>query len=688
MDIQDDKGTLVIEDDNHGSHVYAGSVMLADDCLKHCDYQKAIEIYSKYAEEGDKVSMCRLGMMYYGGLGVDRRPVKAFELISSSYDPDIQETVYQLGKCHFEGIGTPVDEEKGFEMIISVAEKGHPPAECYVAELYLNGRYVRKNIDRGLAWLEKAVSHEDPKALFILGSLHYEGKYVNYNRPAAMDMLGRSAESCYPPALRKLGRHYLVEEDDAEKGLDMLDKASSLGDAEAAGIIAKYHIKNRGSKDEIEVSIKRLKSILKSGDSNANYYLGLLYTRIPEVRDCKKAIRYFEDGYAVGDERCRFDCAYMKMMGYGTDKDEESAFKLFLEGAEKGDDASMGWVGHCYSRGKGVLMDHDLARSWFQKGIDKGDSYCMMSMAQMYIRDMGAFSNDEYPLKLFRRSFRKGGDQAAFELGQFYEVKLEEKSMPDAIFWYMAGAEKGNCDCMMSLASHYESGAFIERSEEKAFGLYKRAYDKDGSPVAAAEIGRCFEEGIGTEANTDVAVEWYLKAARKNSMACWRLYNIYKVRGDIDRAVFWLRRSATKGSVSAMVELAKMYEEGKTIQKSELKAMKWYHAASDKGDEFAKTRFEELIRYDPQDSTDVDEYETAVRKAGEDGDYDEMMRIAKCLTEGIGMSVDLFKARTCCDIASQMGVPGSNEYLKKIDSMLKGEKKSEGVQMTFDEVMD
>ena len=100
----------------------------ADRLFNERNFEQAFDLYRKSAEAGDNLSKCRMGVMYYEGLGVERRPIKAFELIKESYDPNCAETVYQLGKCHFEGIGTPVNKELGFEngfrVITNVGEDG------------------------------------------------------------------------------------------------------------------------------------------------------------------------------------------------------------------------------------------------------------------------------------------------------------------------------------------------------------------------------------------------------------------------------------------------------------------------------------------------------------------------------------------------------------------------------------
>lgn len=658
----------------------------ADRLFDERSFEEAFDIYSQCAENGDNLSKCRMGMMYYEGLGVEKRPIKAFKLIQESYDPNCPETVFQLGKCHFDGIGTEVNQELGFEMIISAAEAGHPPAENYIAALYLNGEYVDVDLDKGMSWLYKAVDHENPKALYNLGKFHYTNKVPNSSQFKAMDLWKRAAELHYPPALGKMGDEYLrhKDQDSIKKGLECLEKAALSGDGDAAEHLGDYYIKKSDEKEDVKKALDFFTIALKNGNKKVLYDLGMIYSRCPDERDYAKACEYFREGHKNGDSRCSFEYAVMKSRGVGTDTDDELAFKIFLKGAENGDSTCMGWVGHCYRLGIGVNPDDYYAKEWFERGCEKGNAYCTFRLAEFYFRGIAVEINRDYGLKLLRRSFKKGEVQAAYRLGDLYENNSQIKSIPDALYWYMAGAEKRNSDCMMRLAGHYEYGAFIARSEEKAFNLYQEAYKVDNEPVAAAEIGRCFEEGIGTDADIKAAVSWYLRAVKKNAFAMWRLYNIYMDRGETDRAIFWLRRSAVKGSVSAMVELARIYEEGTLIPKSDYKAMIWYHRASDEGNEHAKSRFEELIRFDPQDPDDIGGYEKATRIVGEENDDGYTVCLAQCLERGEEMLADLQKARMWYEIAYQLGVRGAKDGLKRVESLLKDEKQIDSKQTTLD----
>jgi len=664
-------------------------VSRADRYFSKGDYKKAYDIYQWCASEGDRHSKIRMGQMLASGLGVERLPLRAFSLISNNIDDSDVESIFLLGKCHFEGIGTSVDKGKGFDLILRAAEREHPSAQNYVAVLYLEGDYVEKNPRVALRWLNKAVVNGDAKALYNVSELIDEGVHLAKDFDKSLDCLKRSADLNCPEANMKLGLMYLDGkgiEQDVGVGIGYLERATALGDKDAPEELGDYYGDRREDGD-IDRAVDYYEKAVRNGNKNVLYDLGMIHNVVEEKRDYAKACHYFEEGHNRGDIRCSFEYAMMKSLGRGTEKDEVLAFQILLSGAEKGDVNFMRWLGHFYYEGIGTIPDKRKARQWFERGSRLKDGYCTMRLADMHLFGTATPVNEDFALDLYRRSFKEGCTRAAYELGMAYENDERIKSIPDSLYWYMAGAEAGEPECMIKLAGHYESGAFIERSEEKAFNLYNDAYDRGHSKVAAAEIGRCYEEGIGTETDIEKATDWYLKAVGENAFAMWRLYNIYSDTGneiDKDRAVFWLRRSACKGSVSAMLELAKLYEEGTLIPKSDLRAMQWYHSAADEGNEYGKTRFKDMIRFDPEDSEDLEGYQRLAYEVGEKKDDNKIIEFANSLADGIDTSADLPRAKMWFEIANELHIKGARQGLKKVDSLLREIKETNYKQTTLD----
>ncbi len=665
----------------------------AGGCFRRHNYRRAFELYKECAEEGDNLARCRLGAMYAEGLGTDRRPLKAFELISEAYDPDDLETVFWLGRCHYEGIGTEEDTELGFEMIVSAADAGYPQAEGYVAARYLDGVGMEMDANRGMHWLKKAVEHGDPAALTLMGDLMYEGKLVSFDRTGASKLWRRSYELGNVPAIAKLG-HYLVNDtcyanEDTqrrkyEEGAALLEEAAELGDMEAAAAVGDHYLKRA---DDPAKAIRFYEMARRNGNTSVCYDLAMIYHFDKNNMNLRKALECLKEGLEGGDQRCTFDYAIMNYRGEGTSVDMNAAFELFLKGAEAGHIPSMEWVGVCYLKGNGTARDLKEAKRWLELGHDKGSKYCSTKLGEMYLRAPKFRLMRERGLDLLHTGFERGEAHAAFFLGNYYEKWAKNKSVPDAIYWYGRGADKGDADCMIALAKHYEKRQKAGRpnvtgSKKRIFELYRKAYEACGDPSAAAEVGRCFEDGVGTETDQDAALYWYLKA-KGDRFAMWRLSDIYLGNGEMEKAVFWLRRAAATGYVDAMIRLAGFYEEGRGVPESEYMAMNWYHRAADHENEYARCRFEELSDRGPMDEI-ADEYEIVARRIGEDRDDDSILDLADRLAYGKDMPVDLHRAKAWCEIAVQLGVKDAKERLDDVTVMTAPERDESMRQMTFD----
>ena len=653
----------------------------AGDCFRRHDYKRAFELYKECAEEGDRLAKCRLGVMYSEGLGTDRRPLKAFELICGAYDPDDQETVFWLGRCHYEGIGTEKDTELGFEMIVSAADRGYPQAEGYVAARYLDGVGIGTDVDRGMHWLKKAVEHEDPAALTLMGDIMYEGKLIQYDGIGTEKMWRKAYELGDVPAIAKLGHFLMIKT--SNEGIPFLEEAAELGDTDAAETVGDYYVDKKESKS----AIRYYEMARKLGNKKVCYGLGMIYRFDKDHSNLWKALECFMEGHEDGDVRCTFDYALMNLHGEGAAVDKKTAFELFLKGAKEGHLLSIEWTGLCYLKGDGTDRDMKEAQRWFELGHDKGSGYCSARLGEMYLRSPKFRIMRNQGIELLHTGFERGEAHAAFLLGEYYEKWAKTKSVYEAVYWYGKGADKSDPNCMIALARHYEKRQREGRpnvtgSKKRIFELYKKAYDTNGDLSAAAEVGRCFEDGVGTEVDKDAALYWFLKA-KEDRFAMWGLSNIYLGKGEMVKAVFWLRRSASAGHVEAMVRLAEFYEEGRGVPESEYMAMDWYHRAADSGNEYARRRFEDLSDRGPMDEI-TDEYEIVARRIGEDGDDDSILNLADRLANGKDMPVDLHKAKAWCEIAVQLGVKDAKERLDDVTVMTAPERDESVRQMTFD----
>ena len=77
----------------------------------------------------------------------------------------------------------------------------------------------------------------------------------------------------------------------------------------------------------------------------------------------------------------------------------------------------------------------------------------------------------------------------------------------------------------------HEDGIGFSENPFTAAQLYETAA-RMGNARAQAQIGMCYESGVGVEPNLDKAIEWYKQAAKqKNELALWRLLDLSNTLG-------------------------------------------------------------------------------------------------------------------------------------------------------------
>ncbi len=86
---------------------------------------------------------------------------------------------------------------------------------------------------------------------------------------------------------------------------------------------------------------------------------------------------------------------------------------------------------------------------------------------------------------------------------------------------------------------------------------------EQGDSDAAADLGFCYDIGIGTPVNMEQAVIWYQRAASQNvARAQYNLGCCYEdaegVSKDMDQAMYWYQKAAMQGNESAKAALERL----------------------------------------------------------------------------------------------------------------------------------
>jgi hypothetical protein len=146
-------------------------------------------------------------------------------------------------------------------------------------------------------------------------------------------------------------------------------------------------------------------------------------------------------------------------------------------------------------------------------------------------------------------------------LGLCFELGIGTKVYKQNAFkLYQKAANLGNVRGIYYLGNCYRNGIGTSVDNRKAFESFQKAANL-GSVLGMVNLGNCYFCGIGINDNKQKAVELFQKAANLgNYIAQHNLAFIYKkggggVKQDINKAIYWYRKSAEQGHQNAQNKL-------------------------------------------------------------------------------------------------------------------------------------
>ncbi|MDC3418071.1 tetratricopeptide repeat protein [Aquibacillus salsiterrae] len=190
---------------------------------------------------------------------------------------------------------------------------------------------------------------------------------------------------------------------------------------------------------------------------------------------------------------------------------DEWAFDWFKVAADAGSVDALYFLGNEYFVGK--VVEHDLEKTYFyyKEAAEKGHGDALNNYADMYLRGEYVEKNEKRALELFKEAADKGVPEAMYTLGYMYEngvgtnVDIEESKR-----WFTESALFGD----VFAANRLGHEAVEEGLGDLAISWYQMAADR-GDSYGEFNLGLCYENGIGTQANMKKAKYWYQKAALK-----------------------------------------------------------------------------------------------------------------------------------------------------------------------------
>lgn len=243
---------------------------------------------------------------------------------------------------------------------------------------------------------------------------------------------------------------------DYQEAIKWHQKAASQGYGPSIEAIGDFYYYGTGvKKDRIE-SCKWYEKAALRGCKNSKSKMDSVRTYHSRARsfyDRKQYVEAYNNYKMAADEgllNAISSVGVCKLLGIGTNKDEQEAIRWFQMAADHESDYGQYNLGYCYQNGLGVSKNIQEAKYWYQKSADKGYREAKEKLAELTMTPEDMYqkaknSRDEHDaFKWYQMAAEKGHGEAQCRLAYCYMNGIGTiKNTSEAKKWYNKAAEQG-----------------------------------------------------------------------------------------------------------------------------------------------------------------------------------------------------------------------------------------------------
>ncbi|RCH81468.1 hypothetical protein CU098_001487, partial [Rhizopus stolonifer] len=519
---------------------------------------KAVQCLKKAIENNDTFAQRELGKIYLTGQGLATDYPMAVDLLVKAAAKNDAEAIAFLGDCYQKGTGVEKSLEIAAEHYLRAATLGYPYAYPAIAELYYQvgnmelaydyyllaskeSKIAQNNIGKTARMMvaRLALGYIPPAQTnpTLLQSLFEANKTISHE--AAFDTLSKLAtQDQFPQAFQPLGCCFLhgtgTQADPLQAIFWFRKSAEELNDSIAYFNLADIY--GSGFIPSIPVNISLALNYLKKsaelGYTEAQYRMGIIYLRGEYgVRVDERAAASF---FKLSGSKSHAESVWMLSQMSGMIEQHELELQYQKQAASLGHVLAMCVLGQKYLKQLQVpflstTMQQeylDMALKYLHMAGDAGDTESLVLLGKTYnncTKTKIKFSNAHH---LPTPSIDQ--DEEEEEGESRFQCEEDEKNL--AIECFERASNLGSVDATVYAAEAWHEqkqyAAALEYFEKAASQgsvlarFFCARYQIEGyggctlDPKKGFQVCQCYENGIGTVKDDQLAYEWYIRAAK------------------------------------------------------------------------------------------------------------------------------------------------------------------------------
>ena len=167
----------------------------------------------------------------------------------------------------------------------------------------------------------------------------------------------------------------------------------------------------------------------------------------------------------------------------------------------------------------------------------------------------------------------------------YHKNYRSEVNLTEAIRCLKLTVEHGDATAQADLGKCYEDGIGVEKDLTEAAMLYKLAADQ-GLADGQYNLGRCYSTGKGITKISEARHYYEFTTSQTYTARNIPGISLEKASGveeNLKQAAFLFKRAADQGHAKAQYKLGLCYEKGEGVKKNLTKAIQYYTLAADQG---------------------------------------------------------------------------------------------------------
>lgn len=369
----------------------------------HSSAATVIEDLVRKAKNGNNDACFNLGeRFYYGRGGVGQDYIKAVEWYTRSAENGDCSSQKKLADCYRSGQGAKRDFSKAVYWYEKAAEQGDYDSQKAIVYCYKMGGYnliadsekaeraaLKYGIDfdesKDIEELMRGAESGNPGMQFDLGNAYYNGMGISADREKAVYWYTKAAEQGYAPAQYNLAcccASGTGTNKDMTKAAELYSEAAKNGEPDAMNNLAALYLRGDGVPKNPRRAAELWREAAENGLPRAQYNCGECYFNGWGVqRDFTEAVAWYKRAAALSDADAQYSLGWCCLNGIGTSKDHSQAKRLLEISAQKMNINAQKALGYCYMNGHGAEKNYAKAADWFGKAASRGDK----EAAKMYV---------------------------------------------------------------------------------------------------------------------------------------------------------------------------------------------------------------------------------------------------------------------------------------------------------------